>query len=112
MNKKNFIFFIVGFGIALILNHYLKTPKISEQEKNLVHEVDSLKKLITFNNERITKLEAEKLVLDSQIQLDKNKLAKLAKEAETFKGKYNEEQTRINSMSNSDIVREFTAAFK
>lgn len=84
----------------------------NSKEKYYQDKIDSLQIEIGLNKNKIDSLTAAKVVLDSLIAIDKNKLADIAKKAKEYKDKYNEEHNRISDMSDDDIIREFTAAFQ
>ena len=99
-----------AIGLLWLLFMY-SNSKISDKEKEYQVKIDSLQTQIKINNIKIDSLTSAKLVLDSMVVVNKDKLNKVSKKAEKYRKKYNEEHTRISNMSNDIIISEFTAAF-
>jgi hypothetical protein len=76
------------------------------------HTIDSLALEIGKKDKVINSLDSTRGVLDSLLIKDKSKLAALQKEADKYRKQYEQEHDRLNGMSDDDIIREFTAAFK
>jgi hypothetical protein len=76
------------------------------------HTIDSLALEIGKKDKVITSLDSTRGVLDSLLIKDKSKLTALQKEADKYRKKYEQEHDRLNGMSDDDIIREFTTAFK
>ena len=74
--------------------------------------IDSLAIEIGKKDKVIGSLDSTRGILDSLLILDKAKLAKLAKEADKYKKQYEKERDRFNTMSDDDVISEFTASFK
>ena len=109
--KPVLILFIVCFVGYLWFN-----PPIfkysSEKELQYYHTIDSLTQEIKKDKKQIAILDSTKNILFDQIAQDKKELNKTAKQAEQYRKKYEEEINIINNMSDDDIIRDFTAAFK
>jgi chromosome segregation ATPase len=100
-----------AIGILWYLFIYNKNP-YEDREAEFQQRIDSLKLQIELGKTEIDSLSRLNRILDSTILQDKAQLTEVAKKAETFKNKYNEEQNRISDMSDDNIISEFTAAFQ
>jgi hypothetical protein len=104
------IFCLLGIVIYGLYNYKLKYNFVKEKEYQ--NKIDSLQTEIGLNKIKIDSLSTAKIFLDSLVAVDKAKLIKVAKRAEIYRKKYNEEYNRLNDMSDDDIISEFTATFQ
>jgi uncharacterized protein HemX len=100
-----------AIGLLWYLFIYNKNP-YEDREAEFQQRIDSLRLQIELGKTEIDSLSRLNRILDSTILQDKAQLTEVAKKAETFKNKYNEEQNRISDMSDDNIISEFTAAFE
>lgn len=99
-----------AIGLLWYLFVYNKEPYI-DREAEFKHRIDSLNLEIQAGKAKIASLDSANHVLDSLVVQDKAQLTEIARKAEVYKQKYNEEHTRILDMSDDNIISEFTAAF-
>ena len=111
---KRYIAQVVTVWGALILIWFLfikdSDPYI-DREAEFQHRIDSLNLEIQAGKAKIASLDSANHVLDSLVIKDKAQLTEIARKAEVYKQKYNEEHNRILDMSDDSIISEFTAAF-
>jgi len=111
---KRYIAQVVTVWGALILIWFLfikdSDPYI-DREAEFQHRIDSLNLEIQAGKAKIASLDSANHVLDSLVIKDKAQLTEIARKAEVYKQKYNEEHNRILDMSDDNIISEFTAAF-
>ena len=84
----------------------------SDKDKQYQKTIDSLALEISKKDTIISSLDSTRKILDSLIEIDKAKLADIAKKAQQYKDQYEKERDRLNSMSDDDIISQFTTAFK
>lgn len=107
-----------SYGLIIILILFIifqsQQPESNlENSLNKLHKQnDSLFLDIKLKQEQITKLDSVTTIYKDKIEKDKIELTILKVKADNFKIKYNEEHNRINTLSNGDVVNEFTNAFK
>lgn len=114
-NMKKFILQLVIACLLGVLIYGLFTYKqgySSDKDKQYQKTIDSLQLEIGKKDTMISTLDSTRKILDSLIIIDKAKLADIAEKAKKYKKQYEQEHNRINSMSDDDIISEFTAAFK
>jgi chromosome segregation ATPase len=107
--------YIVVIIIAVIITANLKYASnidYKNEIKNLHKQNDSLQANIDSNTVIIKSLSLEINNFKLKIEEDKKELANLKIKAKKNKDKYNEESNRINSLSNTAIISEFTNAFE
>ena len=113
--KNNYTYIIILILLGIIAFKYFKTDdnlELKSQLEKLHKENDSLFNSITSNKIKIQKLDSLTKTYELKIEQDKVELAKLKSIADKNKQKYNEEHNRIITLSNSDVVREFTNSFE
>lgn len=116
MNKSNqfskiliTILIIIITVLGYLLSNSTETPtKIDEYQS----KIDSLSSIIEYNKLKIDSLEADRIQYQVTIDNMKTKLSTLKEESIRIKNNYNEEISRIDNMSHSELVREFTNTFK
>ena len=84
----------------------------SDKDKQYQKTIDSLAIEISKKDILISTLDSTRKVLDSLIEIDKAKLAGIAKKAQQYKDQYEKERDHLNNMSDDDIISQFTTAFK
>ena len=84
----------------------------SDKDKQYQKTIDSLAIEISKKDTIISSLDSTRKILDSLIEIDKTKLAGIAKKAQQYKDQYEKERDRLNNMSDDDIISQFTTAFK
>ena len=112
---KNFFIQLVLVCLVGIIIYGLFTYKqgySSDKDKQYQKTIDSLQLEIGKKDTMISTLDSTRKVLDSLITIDKAKLADIAEKAKQYKNQYEKERNRINSMSDDDIISEFTTTFK
>ena len=112
---KNFFLQLVLVCLLGLLIYGLflyKQSYSSDKDKQYQKTIDSLAIEISKKDSSISTLDSTRKVLDSLIEIDKAKLAGVAKKAQQYKDQYEKERDRLNNMSDDDIISQFTTAFK
>ena len=112
---KKFVLQLVLVCLLGIIIYGLFTYKqsySSNKDKQYQKTIDSLTIEISKKDTLISTLDSTRKVLDSLIEIDKAKLAGIAKKAQQYKDQYEKERDRLNNMSDDDIISQFTTAFK
>jgi septal ring factor EnvC (AmiA/AmiB activator) len=99
-------------GILIYGLFIYKQGYSNDKTKQYQKTIDSLQIEISKKDTIISTLDSTRKVLDSLIEIDKAKLAGIAKKAQQYKDQYEKERDRINNMSDDDIISQFTTAFK
>ena len=112
---KNFLLTLVVVVLVGVIAYGLfnyKQSYSSDKDKQYQKTIDSLAIEISKKDTLISTLDSTRKVLDSLIEIDKAKLAGIAKKAQQYKDQYEKERDRLNNMSDDDIISQFTTAFK
>ena len=112
---KKFVLQLVLVCLLGVIIYGLFTYKqgySSDKDKQYQKTIDSLALEISKKDTIISSLDSTRKILDSLIEIDKAKLADIAKKAQQYKDQYEKERDRLNSMSDDDIISQFTTAFK
>jgi len=107
--------YIAVIIITLIIVNNIRFAKDIDHKnelKRLHQQNDSLQANIESNKVLINSLSFEIDSFKTKIEESKKELATLKHKAKKNKDKYNEESNRINSLSNTAIISEFTNAFE
>lgn len=112
--------FILGLSYLLLaicigFFYYENTTQktnFKDKEKALEQRNDSLLNEVRINKNIIKQLDSLALKYKEQIEKDKQALSALKIKAESNKKQHNEELNRINTLSKSAIISEFTETFK
>jgi chromosome segregation ATPase len=107
--------YIAVIIITLIIVNNIRFAKDIDHKnelKRLHQQNDSLQANIESNKVLINSLSFEIDSFKTKIEVNKKELATLKHKAKKNKDKYNEESNRINSLSNTAIISEFTNAFE
>lgn len=114
-----YIYQILSYILVIIITliivnnmRFAKNIDYKNQIKSLHQQNDSLQSNEEFNKVLIDSLSFEINNLKTKIKKEKKELAGLKPKAKKNKDKYNEESNRINSLSDTALIREFTNAFK
>ena len=112
MKIKDYIILVIGSILIGTLYYYVKDGfNESNKIKQYENTIDSLEKQIIVINIKIQNFDSIRINLDSQIIDNKKQLSKIANKANYYQKKYNEEQNRLRTLSNDDIIAEFSDAF-
>lgn len=112
---KKFVLQLVLVCLLGVIIYGLFTYKqsySSDKDKQYQKTIDSLAIEISKKDTLISTLDSTRKVLDSLIEIDKARLADIAKKAQQYKDQYEKERDRLNNMSDDDIISQFTTAFK
>ena len=112
---KKFLLQLVLICLLGVIIYGLFTYKqgySSDKDKQYQKTIDSLALEISKKDTIISSLDSTRKILDSLIEIDKTKLAGIAKKAQQYKDQYEKERDRLNNMSDDDIISQFTTAFK
>ena len=112
---KKFVLQLVLVCLLGVIIYGLFTYKqgySSDKDKQYQKTIDSLALEISKKDTIISSLDSTRKILDSLIEIDKAKLAGITKKAQQYKDQYEKERDRLNSMSDDDIISQFTTAFK
>jgi chromosome segregation ATPase len=109
-----FSYIIVIIITLIIINNirFAKDIDYKNQLKSLHQQNDSLQANVESNKVLINSLFSEINTFKTKIEENKKELADLKHKAKKNKDKYNEESNRINSLSNTSLISEFTIAFE
>ena len=106
-----YILILILFIIIVFQSQHPKSDL--ENRLNELHKQnDSLLLDIKLKQNEITKLDSVTNIYKDKVEKDKTELTLLKIKADNFKIKYNEEHNRINTLSNRNVVNEFTNAFE
>jgi peptidoglycan hydrolase CwlO-like protein len=106
-----YILILILFTVITLQYQHPKSDL--ENRLNELHKQnDSLLLDIKLKQNEITKLDSVANVYKDKVEKDKTELTALKIKADNFKIKYNEEHNRINTLSNGNVVNEFTNAFE
>jgi len=107
-------YIIVIILTLIIINNirFAKDIDYKNQLKSLHQQNDSLQANVESNKVLINSLSSEINTFKTKIEENKKELADLKHKAKKNKDKYNEESNRINSLSNTSLISEFTIAFE
>ena len=100
--------------VLLIINIFNINPNFNLNKENEVlnHKIDSLQSNIDSFNVKIMKLDSLNSIYKKEIKQNQIKLSELKLKSDLNKKKQNEENNRINNLSNSALISEFTNAFQ
>lgn len=106
-----YILILILFIIIIFQFQYPKSDL--ENSLNKLHKQnDSLLLNIKLKQNEITKLDSVTNIHKDKVEKNEIELTALKIKADNFKIKYNEEHNRINTLSNRNVVNEFTNAFE
>ena len=114
-NYINLIGYILAIVLTIVIIKHLGFAGGIDAEnkiKALTHQIDSLQTHVDSNNIKIAKLNSVATLYKTKVSEDKEKLSSLKYKADLYKNKYNEEHNRIINLNNAAVVSEFTNAFK
>ena len=106
---------IVYLGLVLlIINIFNINPNFNLNKENEVlnQKIDSLQSNIDSFNVKIMKLDSLNSIYEKEIKQNQIKLSELKLKSDLNKKKQNEENNRINNLSNSTLISEFTNTFQ
>ena len=100
--------------VLLIINIFNINPNFNLNKENEVlnHKIDSLQSNIDSFKVKIVKLDSLNSIYEKEIKQNQIKLSELKQKSDLNKKKQNEENNRINNLSNSALISEFTNAFQ
>ena len=100
--------------VLLIINIFNINPNfnLNKENKVLNHKIDSLQSNIDSFKVKIVKLDSLNSIYEKEIKQNQIKLSELKLKSDLNKKKQNEENNRINNLSNSALISEFTNAFQ
>ena len=100
--------------VLLIINIFNINPNFNLNKENEVlnHKIDSLQSNIDSFNVKIMKLDSLNSIYEKEIKQNQIKLSELKLKSDLNKKKQNEENNRINNLSNNALISEFTNAFQ
>jgi chromosome segregation ATPase len=107
--------YVIVIIITLIIVNNIRFAKDIDhknQLKRLHQQNDSIQANIESNKVLINSLSSEINTFKTKIEENKKELADLKYKAKKNKDKYNEESNRINSLSNTSLISEFTITFE
>jgi len=107
------IVIIVGVNFFI-----LRKPSTTVKNKDFKHQIDSINKvndslltIISDNTKKINEADSLNQQLEKQIGETKFKLGELTSKSIIYQKLYNEEHNRINTLTNPQLIREFTVTF-
>ena len=100
--------------VLLIINIFNINPNFNLNKENEVlnYKIDSLQSNIDFFKVKIVKLDSLNSIYEKEVKQNQIKLSELKQKSDLNKKKQNEENNRINNLSNSTLISEFTNAFQ
>lgn len=102
--------------IAVIIATYIittKTNSYNNTELDLLHKQnDSLCKSLEISSLKLVKLDSLTLTLKNEIDITKKELSSLEIKSKKIKQQYDAQTNRINNLSNTAVISEFTEAFE
>jgi ABC-type Na+ efflux pump permease subunit len=106
-----YVLILILFIIIIFQSQYPKSD-LKNRLNELHKQNDSLLLNIKLKQNEITKLDSVTNIYKDKVEKNKIELTALKIKADNFKIKYNEEHNRINTLSNGNVVNEFTNAFE
>lgn len=106
---------IIYLGLVLlIINIFNINPNFNLNKENEVlnQKIDSLQLNIDSFKVKIIKLDSLNYIYEKEIKQNQIKLSELKLKSDLNKKKQNEENNRINNLSNNALINEFTNAFQ
>ncbi len=100
--------------VLLIINIFNINPNFNLNKENEVlnHKIDSLQSNIDSFKVKIVKLDSLNSIYEKEVKQNQIKLSELKQKSDLNKKKQNEENNRINNLSNSTLISEFTNTFQ
>jgi hypothetical protein len=106
---------IIGYIVAIACTYYLTNiyNDISDFKlESLEKENDSLYNNLKLSNIKLEKLDSLSDTINKELEVTKTQLTALQVKSKKLKQQYESENKRINTMSNTTVISEFTNAFK
>jgi len=112
MKNSNIIVAIIGIIIILFIYFNIKSHLNKIDNKHFINTIDSLYNINDSLNYKYLKLDSIVLKLNDSIIITYKQIEYYKLKEQKAKIKYEKEINRIDTLSNNDIIREFTNTFK
>lgn len=106
---------ILGYIVAIACTYYVATTSVyisDSKLESLQKENDSLYNSLNISNTRLEKLDSLSNSISKELEATKNQLSLLQEKSKKLKQQHEAENKRINTMSNTAVISEFTNTFK